>query len=392
MSEREIEFQKRLLATFKIEAEEHIKEMSVDLLKMEENPPVHEQMQIIEKIFREAHNLKGAARAVNLFSIEKICQSLETVFSNMKHGGLQLSKREYDLLHDALDSIGRILFSPEGSSDISTLVRRIEGLVSGESSDEALSGAPPQSFVEACLQRDVKDKSVEDDAINMVEDESIAGEKAVHTAMKEGGIIRRETSHAKVLRVASSKLDTLFFKAEEMLSLKQVSLLRASELLRISTILDDWERKWTKVYSSVRKTVLLQGEMESEKDGGKRNSEHIDSLSEFLEWNHNFMKTLEEEINVLAGCTKRDHRMIAGMVDELLEDVKKILMMPFSSILETFPKVVRDISRNQAKDINLLISGGEVEVDKRILEEIKDPLMHMVRNCIDHGIEKIQER
>ena len=175
MNEREIEFQKRLLATFKIEAEEHIKEMSVDLLKMEENPPVYVQKQIIEKIFREAHNLKGAARAVNLLSIEKICQSLETVFSNMKHGGLQLSKREYDLLHDALDSIGRILFSPEGSSDISTLVRRIEGLVSGESPDEVPSGALPQAFVEACLQRDVKDKSVEDDVINMVEEERIAG-------------------------------------------------------------------------------------------------------------------------------------------------------------------------------------------------------------------------
>ncbi|OHB73676.1 MAG: hypothetical protein A2W17_00665 [Planctomycetes bacterium RBG_16_41_13] len=392
MNEREIEFQKRLLATFKIEVEEHIKEMSVDLLKMEENPPVYVQKQIIEKIFREAHNLKGAARAVNLLSIEKICQSLETVFSNMKHGGLQLSKREYDLLHDALDSIGRILFSPEGSSDISTLVRRIEGLVSGESPDEVPSGALPQAFVEACLQSDVKDKSVEDDVINMVEEESIAGEKAVHAAMQKEGIIRRETSRAKVLRVASSKLDTLFFKAEEMLSLKQVSLLRASELLRISTILDDWDRKWTKVYSSARRTVLLQDEMESEKDGVKRKSEHIDLLREFMEWNHNFMKTLEVEINVLAGCTKRDHRMLAGMVDELLEDVKKILMMPFSSILETFPKVVRDISRNQAKDINLLISGGEVEVDKRILEEIKDPLMHMVRNCIDHGIEKIEER
>jgi two-component system chemotaxis sensor kinase CheA len=67
-------------------------------------------------------------------------------------------------------------------------------------------------------------------------------------------------------------------------------------------------------------------------------------------------------------------------------------MQPFLTLLNVLPKLVRDLSRDQAKEADLVLSGGEVEIDKRILEEMKDPLIHLVRNCIDHGIEKPDER
>ncbi|MBM4055134.1 MAG: hybrid sensor histidine kinase/response regulator [Planctomycetes bacterium] len=393
MNEREIEFQKRLLATFKIEAEEHIKEMSADLLKMEENPPHHEQIKIIEKIFREAHSLKGAARAVNLPGIEKICQSLETVFSSMKHEGRKLSVGKYDVLHNAVDCMSKILVSPEENREISELLQRIEGLISDDGSDTVRSEEYPQKYVDESMgtnaEKELPEERVAD---SMEEDDLIEKKREANAAGQKNDSVERETSHAKMLRVAAAKLDAIFFKVEEMLSLKQISLLRANELSRISNIMSDWDSKWSDVYSSARKTFLLQEKSETRKEGMERNPAYSDSLMEFLEWNHNRIKALEEGINGLAGNSKRDHRMIAGMVDELLEDVKKILMMPFSSVLEGFPKVVRDISRNQSKNVNLLIKGGEVEIDKRILEEIKDPLMHIVRNCIDHGIEKTEER
>jgi two-component system chemotaxis sensor kinase CheA len=67
-------------------------------------------------------------------------------------------------------------------------------------------------------------------------------------------------------------------------------------------------------------------------------------------------------------------------------------MLPFSTLLEIFPKMIRDLSRDQGKEVELVIMGSEVEIDKRILEEMKDPLIHLLRNCIDHGIEKPEER
>ena len=80
------------------------------------------------------------------------------------------------------------------------------------------------------------------------------------------------------------------------------------------------------------------------------------------------------------------------MVDDLLAEMKILLMFPFGSILESFPSLVRNLARDQGKEIELVIEGGEIEVDRRILEEMKDPLIHLVRNCIDHGVEEPEER
>ena len=80
------------------------------------------------------------------------------------------------------------------------------------------------------------------------------------------------------------------------------------------------------------------------------------------------------------------------MVDSLLRDTKLLLLRPFSSLTETFPRLVRDLCRQQGKDAALSVRGAEIEIDRRILQEIKDPFIHLLRNCIDHGIEKPEER
>jgi two-component system chemotaxis sensor kinase CheA len=80
------------------------------------------------------------------------------------------------------------------------------------------------------------------------------------------------------------------------------------------------------------------------------------------------------------------------MVDNLLEDVKEVLMLPCATVLEALPKMVRELARDRGKEAELVIAGETVEIDKRVLEELKDPLIHLVRNCIDHGIEKPGER
>src|SRR5260370_2257775 len=80
------------------------------------------------------------------------------------------------------------------------------------------------------------------------------------------------------------------------------------------------------------------------------------------------------------------------MVDNLLDDMKKIVMLPFSTLLGVFPRFVRELSRDQGKEIELVVRGGEIEMDRRVLEEMKDPLIHLLRNCLDHGIEPPQNR
>ena len=84
---------------------------------------------------------------------------------------------------------------------------------------------------------------------------------------------------------------------------------------------------------------------------------------------------------------EQSNRMLGSMVDDLLYEVKKTSLLPFSTLFSIFPRMVREISRDLGKDVDLELSGGDVEIDKRILEGLKDPVIHLIRNAIDHGIE-----
>jgi two-component system chemotaxis sensor kinase CheA len=111
-----------------------------------------------------------------------------------------------------------------------------------------------------------------------------------------------------------------------------------------------------------------------------------------LDRNQQHVRALETQLTTLSRSADHDQRAFGGMVDNLLEDMKKVLVLPFSSLLEVFPKLVRDLARDQEKEVELDIRGADIEIDRRILEEMKDPLLHLIRNCIDHGIEKTAAR
>ena len=97
-------------------------------------------------------------------------------------------------------------------------------------------------------------------------------------------------------------------------------------------------------------------------------------------------------LSELTLSMKRDQYALNRMVNDHLEEVKHVLMLPVSTLVESFPLMVREISRQQNKIVDFTISGAEMEIDKRILDELKDPLIHLIRNSIDHGIENPEER
>jgi two-component system chemotaxis sensor kinase CheA len=113
---------------------------------------------------------------------------------------------------------------------------------------------------------------------------------------------------------------------------------------------------------------------------------------EFIDKNRSHFKSLKDKVKTLTVIAKHNQRENGSMIDNLLAEVKNVFMLPFSSILETFPKMVRNLSKDKGKEIELVLQGIEIEVDRRILEEMKNPLIHLLRNCIDHGIEKPKDR
>ncbi|MBF0204775.1 MAG: hypothetical protein HQK67_10800 [Desulfamplus sp.] len=189
----------------------------------------------------------------------------------------------------------------------------------------------------------------------------------------------------------------MLLQAEEMISAKLNAGESVSELKQIIGMFAAWHKQWVSISDKFMlsdKATFSDKSIFSDKLMLSDNSVLSDknSISLFLGWNQNFVNTILHKLNELSYSLDDHHRSLNMMVDLLLEDVKQVLMLPFSSLTEIFPKMVRDLAREQGKEISINITGSSVEIDRRILEQIKDPLIHMIRNAVDHGIEMPEER
>ena len=357
MPEPDKEFQQRLLTTFRAEAEEHVRAISAGLIDLENTPGVEERAPIVETIFREAHSLKGAARAVNLKEIEMLCQSMEGVFARAKRREIALNADALDVLHAAMDEIERLLLvtrdeSPErDSSKPGNLIRRLE----------ALSHGPPG--VEQPGQPDVETAPVRSGAEKKAAEESV--------------------------RVPADQLDRLLLQVEELVPSSMAGAYRSAELRELARTMSQWKSEWAKVQPVARS---LRHSFDREGGVLQQRAPEARRLLEFLEWNDEYSRKFEAKLHRVSRTAEREHRAMGTMVDSLLRDTKLLLLRPFSSLTEAFPKLVRDLCRQQGKEASLAVRGADIEIDRRILQEIKDPLIHLVRNCVDHGIERPEER
>ena len=161
---------------------------------------------------------------------------------------------------------------------------------------------------------------------------------------------------------------------------------RVSDLKSVKLNLDLHGKQWAKVCPEVR---ILKGIVQNLESCGATGNYRPQLLKiiDFLESNEATLKTIEGRLKTLTSMAENDSRQASSMVDDLLEDMKSVLMLPSATLLEMFPRLVRDLSGDQKKKIKLTIDGGDIEIDRRILEEMKDPLIHLVRNAIDHGLE-----
>jgi two-component system chemotaxis sensor kinase CheA len=116
------------------------------------------------------------------------------------------------------------------------------------------------------------------------------------------------------------------------------------------------------------------------------------ALVDFLTHNQDQLRSFSAQANILYRQLANDTLRMSLIIDELQEEIKRVRMLPLRTITTTFGRMVRDLARERGKKVNLTILGGETELDKRILEQIKDPLIHLLRNAVDHGLETPEYR
>ena len=326
------DFLEQLRETFKVEAEEHLYAMSVGITALESAQPPERRREIFEAALREAHSLKGAARAVSLTSIETLCQTMEQVLGILRQRESDLAVEVTNTLHYAVDSMAKCVSAGEKKpADLGGIIQRLT---------------------------DLEQRPEHDDGV-------VSGEVSTATPTASDSLVSpaerpstpQPDSEAPVLsptvRIDTATLESLLAQAEELVAAKISARQRVADSREGMTLLDRWK-----------------------KDSG----------------NHALADSARFHLTTLVTSLEQDCRSLDGYVDGLLEDAKQCLMLPASYLLETFPRLVRDLSRSKGKEVELVIEGGDVRVDKRILEEMKDPLIHLVRNSLDHGIEPTEQR
>lgn len=348
MAKKDDDFLRKLRATFAAEADEHLKAISAGLLELEKDPEVSRQKEIIETIFRDAHSLKGAARAVNHTAIESVCQSLESVFAALKRGELTASLLLFDLFHQTVNGLEKLLAitDEEPGADQQSIVMLLK-----EQLEQALTGVREQETGKR--------------------DEPVL---PVHEP---------KSTATGTVRISTSKLDKLFRQVEEMIAIKQAAEQQGSDLNEILIAFEAGKKVTDRIHSymqdirrAYRKETIADKEILS-----------IKKWQDISDDDDKATRIIADKLDALITSSAANRRMLVKMIDNLLDDAKELLMQPLSATFDILPIIVRDLARDQDKEVEITIQGGDIELDRRIQEEIKDPLIHLIRNCIDHGIE-----
>lgn len=368
------DFLQQLRATFKVEAEEHLQAVSTRLAQMEEDPKPALSTGLVDEIFRAVHSLKGAARAVDYRDIESLCQMLEDLFESWERNENIPPSSEWDPLYRALDAIRATLDSKEGDAtrvarpELPALRKALRRLA-GSFQPVASTDTPQIAFCDA-----------------------VATPEASQTAISAATAIA-DTVHpgvADTVRVAVTKLDAGLLQAEELLTAKLAAGQRVADLRELIDGLEHWKKAWL---------ALQSGAYASNRSSNAEPAVDIaplppagSQLLEFIARGMDTLRSLECSAAAKLRAAEHDRDIVGKLVDRQLEGAKRLLLLPFSTITTSFAKMVRDLCRELGKEAAFLVHGGDIEIDKHILEDIKDPLIHLLRNSVDHGLETTQER
>ena len=318
---------KELLEDFRIEAEEHLSSIDEGLIELEKSGEDPDQT-VLERVYRETHSLKGAARAVNLPDTEKLCMLMENIMSVLKNGEGILFDSLFDVMHKSVDSLRLMLSNLKESGkekklpNLTLLLKNLE-FIHKEVLAKGKTG-----------QETIKNNILSTEKLDVIEDEKNSSEEVP----KLNEVPKRNDAENETIRISSVKLNKILAQSEDFIAIKTTLAFYKSELAEIKS------------------------------------------------------KIKDDRLEYLYGDLTRFIHVANRMIDDIIIDVKSTLLLPFSTILNIVPRIVRDLARDNGKEIEVEIKGDFYEIDKRILEDLKDPLIHLIRNCADHGIESVNER
>ncbi len=391
-----------IMEDFLIEAFEMNEQLDQDLVELEHNP---EDLDLLNRIFRVAHTIKGSSSFLNLNILTHLTHNMEDVLNRARKGEIKITPDIMDVVLRSIDLMKTLLVTirDTGSdtnngkeNEIEEAVKQLQAITS-----QNLEGAKETSGTKETPKKETKEEAKEEikenkakaptasSQENPASDNPLADEPDLDYANMSAEEVEAEIERLLNKRQEADKERRAQKKQEDQAKPKQ-EVAPTKETPKTETKAkakaDTEENKAPSI--GVEQTVRVDvrrldhlmnliGELVLGKN-------RLIRIYSDVEERYDGEKFLEELNQVVSS--------ISAVTTDLQLAVMKTRMQPVGKVFNKFPRMVRDLSRELGKSIELIIEGEETELDKSIVEEIGDPLIHIIRNSCDHGIEPLEER
>ena len=375
------DFEKELKLDFLEEATQLLESTEQAFLQLENDMTNKE---LIDEIFRFAHNLKGTSRAVGFGVVAEFTHEVENLILKIKQDEIELNDTVVSVLLECNDHITVMIADLKEDFDKTfeseDLITQIKQVIAGD-----LIIEEEQVVAEAEIEASETPTVAEDEGYTVDEDlinhDLLAELEAMNIPSSDAFAVEEE-------KPVSSKEEEEVLPTPEVNPLPAMNVFEGSE--NITNIQDVQKKK-----EEAKKPVLKREDKNSEKDESIRVSlSRVETLNNFV----GELVILQSVLEQQKYAAIKDELAIKsiGQLSKLCKEIQEISMslrmIPIKTTLQKMNRIVRDTSKTLNKKVNLVLSGEETEIDKTVLEHLADPLVHIVRNAVDHGLESTEER
>lgn len=421
------------LQIFIEESKDNLQTLNENLLNLENNP---DDIETLNAIFRVAHTLKGMAGTMGFVKMQKLTHTVENVLSEIRAGKLAVNSSIVDTLFQSLDALENYVeeitnTSNEGNEDYAELVKALGRIIENEDKS-------PTAIVHTQASEKVKEKAEnpsDQTLMDLPESQQLVKNNALSMGMNVFQV-EIELSANCVLKSARAfviftdlerlgeiihcvpstqdiedeKFESQFsvvFVTKETKQKIEETILGVSEVEKVvvnafapeenfqSNVQQEQSEEHTSTSQTQENNAAQNAKQQVSSKTVRVNIDRLDTLmnlvSELI-----IVKTQLEGLNVKENETSNNYNdsveYLERITTSLHDAVMKVRMVPVETVFNRFPRMIRDVSRKLGKEIELVMSGEETELDRTVIDEIGDPLIHLLRNAADHGLETTEER
>ncbi len=418
-----------MIGAFIGEVEEQLQLLENGIVELERNG---ETAEVIQELFRAAHTLKGSSATMGFEKMKNLTHEMENVLDRIRNGLLEISRPVVDVLFECLDYLN--MLKQEFASDINNIktettpvISKLKEILSKNKPDDDSNMADNikvEQRSQTTFVLDAKQQEQINQAltigqnvlvceVNILEDSQMKSSRAcvIMNFLNEWGTVISmvpnileapiDTDISKIAFLVLTQMneDALEHKARnDLMDVSEVKVFPyLTEDSQFKTKIDDDGERDKNNAPSAKIVEDEKKAVHTVRIDVDRLERMMDLVGELVieqiriaQVSNNLYNQYpsDETVDDLIGISNR----VSVLIDELQQAIMKARMIPVQQLFSRFPRMVRDLSYSLNKEVNLVLDGGETEIDRTIMEEMSDPLIHLIRNAIDHGIENPEVR